>query len=130
MPISGDLPNTARIALVDDDLSMRKAIGRLLRSNGYECVTYDSGEAALADPELLRMDCLIADIHLGGINGFELCERVRALGRSIPHIFITAHIGANFPEYPSLTDQTILLIKPFDERDLVESIERCLSTRL
>jgi len=119
-----------RIALIDDELSMRKAIGRLLRSNGYACVTYDSGEAALADPELLRMDCLVVDIHLGGINGFELCEHIHRLGSRIPHIFITAHIGANFPEYPLLTDKTILLIKPFDESDLMESIERSLATRL
>jgi FixJ family two-component response regulator len=118
-----------RIALIDDDLSMRKAIGRLLRTHGYFCQAYESGEAALADPELLHMDCLVVDIHLGGINGFELCERIQASGAHIPHIFITAHIGANFPEYPALTDETILLIKPFDESDLVESIERCLSAR-
>jgi FixJ family two-component response regulator len=119
-----------RIALIDDDLSMRKAIGRLLRTNGYACVTYASAEAALAEPELLDMDCLVVDIHLGGMNGFDLCERIRSFGVHIPHIFITAHIGANFPEYPALTDETTLLIKPFDESDLVKSIERCLSTRL
>jgi FixJ family two-component response regulator len=119
-----------RIALIDDDLSMRKAIGRLLRTHGYVCQAYESGEAALADPELLQMDCLVVDIHLGGMNGFELCERIRSFGVHIPHIFITAHIGANFPECPALTGETILLIKPFDESDLMESIERSLASPL
>jgi hypothetical protein len=40
-----------RIGLVDDDLSVRKALSRLLRANGYYCSTYESGEAALADPQ-------------------------------------------------------------------------------
>jgi len=118
-----------RIALIDDDLSMRKAISRLLRAHGYACLAYESGEVALADPELLRMDCLVVDIQLGGINGIELCERVRALGSRIPHIVITARVDANFPEYPSLTHDSILLIKPFDESDLIESIELSLASR-
>ena len=119
----------ARIALIDDDLSMRKAIGRLLRTHGYSCSAYDSGEAALADPELLLMDCLVVDIQLGGINGIELCERIRALGYSIPHVLITGNEDLIFSKNPSLGQRNNLLIKPFDESDLVESIERCLAIR-
>lgn len=119
-----------RIALIDDDLSMRKAISRLLRTHGYACLAYESGEAALADPELLRMDCLVVDIQLGGINGIEMCERIKALGYSVPHVFITANADHISPEYPSVADDSILLIKPFDEIDLVESIKRSLASRL
>lgn len=119
-----------RIALIDDDLSMRKAISRLLRTHGYACLAYESGEAALADPELLRMDCLVVDIQLGGINGIEMCERIKALGYSVPHVFITANADHIFPEYPSVADDSILLIKPFDEIDLVESIKRSLASSL
>src|SRR5271156_969799 len=120
------MPKIVRIALVDDDLSMRKAISRLLRTHGYACVTYESGEEALEDPELLRMDCMVVDIQLGGINGIELCERVRALGSSISQVFITAHVDSNFPDYLSQIHGSILLVKPFDESDLVESIQRSL----
>ena len=127
---SGNLAKMVRIALIDDDLSMRKAISRLLRTHGFACLAYESGEAALADPELLSADCLVVDIQLGGINGIELCERVKALGVSVPHVFITAHVGRNIPEYHLLADDSILLIKPFDESDLVESIQQSLASRL
>jgi FixJ family two-component response regulator len=119
-----------RIALIDDDLSMRKAISRLLSTHGYACTSYESGEAALADPELLCMDCLVVDIQLGGINGIELCERVYALGSPIPHIFITASADRNLPEYPPHIHDSILLIKPIEENDLVESIQRSIATRM
>jgi FixJ family two-component response regulator len=119
-----------RIALIDDDLSIRKAISRLLRTRGYACITFDSGEAALADPELLRVDCLVVDIQLGGIDGIELCERVRSLGSSVPHVFITAGVDRNLPEYPTHIHDSILLIKPIEENDLVESIQRSLATGL
>jgi FixJ family two-component response regulator len=127
---SGNVPKTVRIALIDDDSSMRKALGRLLCTHGFVCTTYESGEAALADPDLLRMDCLVVDIQLGGINGIELCERVQELGLSIPHVFITACVDRNLPEYPSFMRDSILLVKPIEENDLVESIQRSLASRL
>jgi FixJ family two-component response regulator len=128
--VSGNSPRMIRIALIDDDSSMRKALSRLLSTHGFACTTYESGEAALADPDLLRMDCLVVDIQLGGINGFELCERVEELGLSIPHIFITACMDQNLPEHPSFTRDSILLVKPIEEHDLVESIQRSLANRL
>jgi len=106
---------------------MRKALSRLLGTHGYACSTYESGEAALADPELLRADCLIVDIQLGGINGIEVCKRVHALGSSVPHVLITALVDIDLSEYPSHIRDSILLIKPIEENKLVESIRRSLA---
>jgi len=128
--IPGDLPKIVRIALVDDDLSMRKALSRLLSTYGYTCKTYESGEEALADPALLRVDCLVVDIQLGGIDGIELCERVHALGSSVPHVFITASTNRNLPESPSHIRDSILLFKPIEEHDLIDSIQRSIAARL
>jgi FixJ family two-component response regulator len=114
---------------VDDDLSIRKAVGRLLRAHGYSCAVYESGEAALADPEFLRMDCLVVDIQLGGITGLELCKKVRALCPSIPYIFITAFSESSLTDLPGRVGDSILLIKPFGEGALLESIERTLAER-
>jgi FixJ family two-component response regulator len=110
----------ARIGLIDDDLSVRRAVGRLLRANGYSCVTYESAEDALTDPALQQMSCIIIDIQLGGMNGFEFRDRLDALGVRIPRLFITAHVG---PELPGRLGDSVLLIKPFEEDQLMASIK-------
>src|SRR5271163_2212663 len=113
----------ARIGLVDDDLSVRRAVGRLLRANGYSCVTYESAEVALTDPTLPQMSCIIIDIQLGGMNGFEFRDRLDALGVRIPSLFITAHVG---PDLPGHFGNSLLLIKPFEEEQLMASIKRSI----
>jgi FixJ family two-component response regulator len=109
-----------RIGLIDDDLSVRRAVGRLLRANGYSCVTYESGEVALTDPTLLQMSCIIIDIQLGGMNGFEFRDRLCALGVRIPTFFITAQVG---PALPGRLGDSVLLLKPFEEEQLMASIK-------
>src|SRR5277367_6709725 len=117
--ISHDLPTTMRIGLVDDDASVRRAVGRMLRTYGYSCSTYESGESALVDPGISQMDCLVVDIQLGGINGFELRDRLRALGLLIPHVFITAHVEPDSAQWSERANNSIVLNKPFEEEQLV-----------
>ena len=105
---------------MDDDLSVRRAVGRLLRTHGYDCMIYDSAEAALSDPDFPRMNCVILDVQLGGISGFELGERLHSLGLSMPQIFITAHVKSDFPQR---SQDTALLVKPFDESQLIDLIK-------
>lgn len=121
------LKSAIRIGVVDDDVSVGKALARLLRGHGYECIVFESAEAALEAPGSLRMHCLIVDIQMGGMNGFEFCERLRAAGVYIPHIFITAYIDTERPDMPDRLSDEILLIKPIDERELLLSIERVMS---
>jgi FixJ family two-component response regulator len=116
---------TIRIGLVDDDLSVRRAVSRLLRIHGYSCSSYASAEAALNDPEFLRMNCHIVDVQLGGMNGFELGYRVDALQLQIPRIFITAHMASDLPEHP---EESVLLAKPFDDNQLLALIRRSAGT--
>jgi FixJ family two-component response regulator len=127
--ISRDLPTTMRIGLIDDDVSVRRAVGRMLRTYGYSCSIYDSGESALADPEILHMDCLVVDIQLGGISGFELCDRLSALGFAIPHVFITAHMEPDSTQWTGRIGKSIVLTKPFEEQQLIASIESSVIDR-
>lgn len=115
----------ARIGVVDDDLSVRRAVGRLLRANGYTCVTYESAEVALADPALLRVNCIIIDIQLGGMNGFEFRDRLDSLGVRIPRLFITAHVGSDLP---GRLGDSVLLIKPFEEGQLIASLQNLMGS--
>ncbi len=118
-----------RIGLVDDDASVRRAVGRMLRTYGYACSAYESGESALDDPEIKEMDCLIVDIHLGGINGFEFCDRLSELGFPIPHVFITAQMESDFAQWFGRAGDSIVLTKPFEENQLIASIENSITDK-
>ena len=79
------------IAIVDDDESMCRSLGRLLRTANFQTITYLSAEAFLKDSKHPQFDCLVLDIRLGGISGIELNKRLTSEGSTIPVIFITAH---------------------------------------
>jgi FixJ family two-component response regulator len=79
------------IAVVDDDESLCRSLGRLLRAAGIQPITYLSAEAFLADTKHPRFDCLVLDIQLGGMSGIKLQRRLVAAGDKTPVIFITAH---------------------------------------
>jgi FixJ family two-component response regulator len=79
------------VAVVDDDESICRSFGRLLRASGFQAVTYDSAESFLADTKHPHFGCLVLDIQLGEISGIELALRLSAAGGRTPIIFITAH---------------------------------------
>ncbi len=78
------------VAVVDDDESLCRSLGRLLRAAGIQPITYASAEAFLADRKHPRFDCLVLDVQLGGISGIELGKHLAAEGGHAPFIFITA----------------------------------------
>ena len=79
------------VAVVDDDESVCRSFGRLLRTAGFQPVTYASAEAFLEDTKSPRFDCLVLDIQLEGMSGLELSRRLVAVRDATPFIFITAH---------------------------------------
>ncbi len=82
------------IAVVDDNESFCRSLGRLLRAADYQPVTYSSAEAFLADTNHPRFECLLLDVGLGRMSGLELGRRLAAVGSTTPMIFITAHDDA------------------------------------
>jgi FixJ family two-component response regulator len=81
------------IAIVDDDESVCRSLGRLLRAAGFQPVTYSSAESFLTDSKHPQFGCLVLDIQLGAMSGIELAQRLEAEGVHTPIIFITAHDG-------------------------------------
>jgi FixJ family two-component response regulator len=79
------------VAVVDDDENFCRSLGRLLRAAGMQPITYSSAEAFLADTKHPRFDCLVLDVHLGGMSGIELGQRLVAEQRYAPFICITAY---------------------------------------
>ena len=107
--------------VVDDDPSVCRALRRLLRSAGMEVETYSSGENFLAAGLPREPDCLILDIRMPGMTGPELRDRLQALGRHLPIVFITAHAE---DEEMAAGGSAIVLHKPFDDHTLLAAIER------
>jgi FixJ family two-component response regulator len=79
-----------RVAIVDDDASHCRALARLLRVSGMETLTFGSAEEYLAGQSESRIDCLVLDIRLGGMSGFELQSRLSNAGSPPPIVFLTA----------------------------------------
>ena len=106
------------LVVVDDDMDIRRAVGRSLRSLGHEVLLFESGEAYLA--QTCPADCAIVDIGLPGVSGIEMEARMRRNGCRMPVVFITAHDdlatrGLQQTPMP-------VLRKPVDEHDLLEAI--------
>jgi FixJ family two-component response regulator len=82
--------SSIHIALVEDDASCRRATARLLQAHGFHTSAYESAEAFLGDRTRSNPDCLLLDIQLGGMSGYELHHRLVTEGSSIPVVFFTA----------------------------------------
>jgi FixJ family two-component response regulator len=80
-----------QISIVDDDASIREALKSLMRSVRFRVDAFGSAEEFLASERSRDTQCLIMDVYLPGMSGFELQEHLNAERRAIPIIFITAH---------------------------------------
>jgi FixJ family two-component response regulator len=112
------------ISIVDDDVSVCRALRRLVRSAGYTVETFASAREFLDSSPSGRTACLVLDIHLDGMSGFELSEQLAEDRTAIPIIFITAHDDAPTRERVRRAGVAAYLPKPFDEQALLDAI-RC-----
>jgi FixJ family two-component response regulator len=112
------------ISIVDDDLSVRRALRRLIQSDGYPVETYASAQDFLNSTPSARIGCLVLDVYLDGMNGFELQERLASDHISIPIIFITAHDDRATRERIRESGAAGYLGKPFDPQALLDAIHR------
>src|ERR1700748_2038389 len=85
------MPKTSLVSIVEDDPFFRDSMRRLLRSLGYTVEVFPSAADFLASPRLGETACLIADVHMPGMNGDDLYRSVVKMGRSIPTILVTAY---------------------------------------
>lgn len=112
-----------RVFVVDDDDSVRKALKRLLRANGYQVVTFESAEEFLLIGRGCGDGCIVLDIRLPGISGLDLYEKLVSFGANFPVIFITAQDNPDWQKRAAATDAVAYLRKPFDEQSLLEALD-------
>jgi FixJ family two-component response regulator len=119
----------ARIALVDDEASVRIALGRLLRLADYEVLAYESGEEFLAALDHCAPDCAVLDVHLPGLTGIQVQMRLQSEHVHLPVVFITAGEDAAVDRDALHAGGMRVLRKPFAGSELLASIMLALYTK-
>lgn len=114
------------VYLVDDDASVRAGVGRLLRLAGYRVEAFGSA-AEFLHRYRDGAGCLIADIRMPGIDGFDLQDRLRAAGRGLPIVFITGHGDIPMAVRAIQGGAVDFLTKPFDQETLLAAVERAVA---
>jgi FixJ family two-component response regulator len=115
----------ALIGVVDDDESVRDALSSLVRSAGYLCAVFPSAEVFL-DSGPPEADCLVLDIRMPGLSGFELHRRLHEMNRRMPVIFVTGQADDDLRARALDQGATALLAKPFNDDALLEAIESAM----
>ena len=111
------------IAVLDDEPEMRKALRRLLRSRGFRVEEYACAEDFFADLDSRTVDCLLLDLHMPGINGFDVLGAFRVRHILVPIIVITAHDEPGTADRVHVLGASAYLKKPVDRDALLAAIE-------
>jgi FixJ family two-component response regulator len=120
------IPSIPTINIVDDDESVREAVANLLQSVGYTTEVFASAEDFLRSDHYQDSKCLILDIRMPGMSGFELERRLVGAGSRIPIIFISAH-GDEEARAPAIRDRIVAFLrKPFSEEALLSAVQSAL----
>lgn len=115
------------VYVVDDDLSVRRSTGRLLRCAGFQVETFASAREFLAYPRRDVPACLVLDVRMPDLGGLELQRELNRLGNTVPVIFITAHGDIPMSVRAMKAGAFEFLTKPFQTAHLLEAIRQALA---
>jgi len=127
MSAESPLPKSKAIVfVVDDDLSVREGLERLLHAAGWEVETFPSAQEFLAHRKEDIPSCLVLDVGLPGLSGLDLQKRILEANREIPIVFITGHKDVPTSVRAMKAGAVEFLVKPFSEDDLLDAIRQAI----
>jgi FixJ family two-component response regulator len=118
------------IAVVDDEAPVRTMLGRLLRLADYEVAAFGCGDDFIASLAKRHPDCVILDVHMPGLSGFDVKARMSAAHIDIPVVFITASDDLALEGKVQQAGGVKLLRKPFSNDELLDAVGAALQRRL
>jgi FixJ family two-component response regulator len=127
-PVMPALTSTRTVVIVEDDDSMRGALGRLLHAAGFACKAYASAEAVMADPDNAGSACVVSDLMLPGMSGLELMAALCARGTRWPLILITAHHTPRLQTDAIRRGAAACLAKPFHGAALIQAVVQAIES--
>jgi len=118
------------VAVVDDDTRVLESLEDLLESAGHTVHLFRSAESLLEDEAFGKIDCLISDIGMPTIDGFDLERLARAARPELPVILITGRLELiKGRQMTARGENRTFLLKPFSERELLGAINKALGPR-
>jgi len=116
------------ISIVDDDALARDGIGALVESLGYNVITFTSAEHFLQSDVIADTTCLITDVQMPALSGFELQEALKSQGYHTPVVLITAYPSEKHRTRALDNGAIGFLSKPFDEESLIKCLISAIRT--
>jgi FixJ family two-component response regulator len=115
------------VCVVDDDQSVRRALGRLFKSAAYAAETFASAEDYLSREIFQGAICLVLDVRMPGLNGLGLQKAIETRGACEQIVFITGHGDVPTATQAMKNGAVDFLTKPFDDTELTEAVKRALA---
>ena len=117
------------VHVVDDDAAVRRALMRLLRSEGLVAVAYETALAVLNAAPSLSSGCILLDLQMPGMDGLELLARLGELGIELPVIVVTGHGDVPTAVRAMKAGAVDFIEKPIDETQLFAAIDAALAEK-
>lgn len=114
------------VFIIDDDVSVRKALTNLMRSVGLPVESYGSAQAFLSAKRPDGPGCLVLDVRLPGASGLELQRQLSEAGVQLPIVFITGHGDIEMSVQAMKAGAVEFLTKPFREHVLLEAVQHAI----
>jgi len=114
------------IAIIEDDASVQRAFRLLLSSAGFEAVVFPSVEAFVESRDRPACDCIVTDLCMPSLTGFDLLERMQHQVNRPPIIVVTAFSTSTNREHAHRLGANAFFAKPIDDQALVDAITWCI----
>jgi FixJ family two-component response regulator len=115
------------IAVVDDEESVCRALDRLLRSVGFDVETFASGAAFLESGARWRAECVVLDVHMPGVSGCDVQERLSGAAQDVPVVVITGRDSDETRERAMAAGAAAYLRKPVDGQTLLSTVAAAMA---
>jgi FixJ family two-component response regulator len=121
-----DNGSRGKVFVIDDDRPMRMAIARLLRAAGFEVDVLADGGSYLEQPVPKLPACLVVDLRMPLMSGFDLQRAIRGTTHALPIVFITGAESSEIRQQAFVAGAVDMLLKPLDRTQLLTAVERAL----
>ena len=116
------------VTIVDDEASVRKALSRLIRAAGFEVETFSSGAEFLAASQPRRPHCLVLDLRMPHVSGFDVQQALALSGHRLPVVIITGDDSSESRERALKLGARACLRKPVDDAILLDAIRTAIAS--
>jgi two-component system response regulator FixJ len=114
------------VHLVDDDEAIRRSVGFMLKTSGFNVRTYDSGLQLIKAAAGLETGCILLDIRMPGMDGLEVQKALRDKGVTLPVIIMTGHGDVSLAVQAMKAGAVDFIEKPFEKAVLLSGIEHAM----